>query len=273
MSSRLSWFINRFLRPAFGRAYVRIKGGNREPSWILWEILLPLIMITSVIWAYENMGAPEFFKGFVIIGGAMMSYWYNVLWGMGRTLYWEKETGNLEVFLLSDAPLPSLLLGMALGGMFNTTLRSIAVIILGVVVFKAEFNVDYLPLAILIFILTLVALYGVGLALSGLHIVYGRMGVRINELLDEPIMFLSGQYYPISTFPMALQYIAGLIPLAIGLDGVRRALLFSEGIDVLWLHLLILFILMIVFYPLGLRILNKIVERGRKDGRLILRWI
>jgi ABC-2 type transport system permease protein len=269
----VDWIINRFLRPALGRAYVRIKGGNRELSWLLWEVILPMIMISSVIWAYENMGAPNIFKGFVILGGAMISYWYNVLWGMGRTLYWEKETGNLELFLLSDAPLPSLLFGMAIGGMFNTSIRSLAVIILGFIVFKAEFNIIHLPVALLIFFITLVALYGVGLALSGLHIIYGRMGVKINELLDEPIMFLSGQYYPISTFPLALQAIAGIIPLAIGLDGVRRALLMGEGIEVLWIHLILLTILMFIFYPLGLKILNKIVEKGKRDGRLILRWI
>lgn len=265
--------LNRVLRPALGRAYVRIKGGNREPSWILWEIFLPLIMIASVIWAYEHLGAPSIFKGFVILGGAMMSYWYNVLWGMGRTLYWEKETGNLELFLLSDSKLPGLLLGMALGGMFNTSIRSIAVVIMGVYFFKAEFNVSTLPLAILIFSLTLVALYGLGMGLSGLHIVYGRMGVRINEALDEPIMFLSGQYYPLSAFPLLLQYLAGLIPLAVGLDGVRRSLLLGEGLDTLYLHLIVLAVLMVVFYIVGLKMLNKLVEIGRRDGRLILRWM
>jgi ABC-2 type transport system permease protein len=141
------------------------------------------------------------------------------------------------------------------------------------VIFKAEFNATLLPLAIIIFILTLVALYGVGLALSGLHIVYGRMGVRMNEMLDEPIMFLSGQYYPISSFPLLLQYIAGLIPLAVGLDGVRRALLFNQGLEALWLHLSVLVVLMVAFYPIGVKVLNRIVEMGRKDGRLILRWI
>jgi len=264
---------NRFIRPVIGRAYVRIKGGNREPSWILWEIILPMIMIASVIWAYENMGAPPIFKGFVILGGAMMSYWYNVLWGMGRTLYWEKETGNLELFLLSDSKLPGLLLGMALGGMFNTSIRSLAVILLGIYVFKAQFILDTVPIALLIFFLTLVALYGLGLGLSGLHVVYGRMGVRINEALDEPIMFLSGQYYPITSFPILLQYIAGLLPLAIGLDGVRRALLLGEGFNQLYLHVIILMVLTVVFYLLGLRMLNKLVEIGRRDGRLILRWL
>lgn len=265
--------INKVLRPALGRAYVRIKGGNRELSWILWEIILPLIMIASVIWAYENLGAPNIFKGFVILGGAMMSYWYNVLWGMGRTLYWEKETGNLELFLLSDSELPGLLLGMALGGMFNTSIRSIAVIILGVYAFRAEFIIDNIPLALVIFFLTLIALYGLGLGLSGLHIVYGRMGVRINEALDEPIMFLSGQYYPITSFPILLQYIAGLLPLAVGLDGVRRALLLGESFDKLYLHIFGLIVLTIVFYYIGSRMLNRLVEVGRRDGRLILRWL
>ncbi len=263
----------KILRPAFARAYVRIFGGFREKSWIFWEVILPTIFMSSIIFAYENLNAPKIFIGFVVLGTIMMNFWYNVLWGMGSVLYWEKETGNLEVFLLTDSPLPSLLLGMALGGMFNTGVRSITMIIIGVFVFNAEFNFAYLPYSLLIFFLTLIALYSMGMAFASLHLVYGRKGIRLNEVMGEPISFLSGQYYPINVFPTILQSIASLLPITIGLDGIRRALISGEGLETLWLHITLLTLMAIALFPLGIYILNKIVEKGRRDGRLILRWI
>lgn len=265
--------LDRILRPAFARAYVRIFGGFREKSWIFWEVILPTIFMSSIIFAYENLNAPRIFIGFVVIGTIMMNFWYNVLWGMGSVLYWEKETGNLEVFLLTGSPLPSLLLGMALGGMFNTGVRSLAMIAIGVFIFKAEFLISTLHYALAIFLLTLISLYSMGLALSSLHLIYGRKGIRLNEVMGEPISFLSGQYYPINIFPTFIQSIASLLPITIGLDGIRRALLLGAGLEELYIHLILLALMAIILFPLGVYILNKIVEKGRRDGRLILRWI
>lgn len=263
----------RILRPVYARAYIRIFGGFRERSWIFWEVILPTIFMSSIIFAYQNLGAPKIFIGFVVIGTVIMNFWYNVLWGMGSVLYWEKETGNLEIYLLSGAPIPSLLLGMALGGMFNTTIRSISMILIGTVIFKAEFNLISLPYTIVIFILTLTSLYSLGIALSSLHLIYGRKGVRMNEVLGEPISFLSGQYYPLNIFPSILQSIASLLPITIGLDGIRRSLILGLGIDGLYIHILILILMSMTLFPLGIYIMNKIVEKGKRDGRLILRWI
>jgi len=265
--------IARILRPAFARAYVRIFGGFREKSWLFWEVILPTIFMSSIIFAYENLDAPKIFIGFVVLGTIMMNFWYNVLWGMGSVLYWEKETGNLEVYILTGSPLPSLLLGMALGGMFNTSIRSLAMILIGIFVFNAEFTPAYLPYALIIFFLTLFALYSMGMAFASLHLIYGRKGIRLNEVMGEPISFLSGQYYPINIFPTFIQSIASLMPITIGLDGVRRALILGVGFESLWLHMTLLVVMVFILFPLGIYIMSKIVEKGRKDGRLILRWI
>lgn len=261
------------LRPAYARAWVRIRGNMRVKTWLLWEVVLPTIFMASVIYAYHNLNAPRIFIGFVVVGTMMMNFWFNVLWGMGNVLYWEKETGNLEIYLLSDRPIYMLLLGMALGGMLNTGIRSIAILVIGIIVFGAEFNTAGLAPATIVFLLTLAALYSLGLMFSSLHLVYGRKGIRINEVLGDPISFLSGQYYPISVFPTVLQLAASLLPLTIGLDGVRRALLMGEGMESLYLHIIGLGIMTLILLPLGIWILNRMVEKGRRDGRLIMRWL
>lgn len=265
--------IIRGFKAAIARSYVRVKGGNREPSWLIWEVFLPLLMISSVVYTYQSLNAPREFVGFVILGGAMMSFWFNVLWGMGSVMYWERERGNLEVFIVTGAPLYGLLLGMALGGMFNTTIRALAIIIIGVFVFNAYFNPAGVPGAILIFILTLAALYSLGLSLASIYLMYARSGWRANELLSEPMMFISGIYYPITTFPLLLQVVASLFPLAIGIDGIRKCLIYGLSISDLTWHILLLIIMTIVLLWIGLRILKYMELRARREGRLILRWM
>ncbi|MCI0595263.1 MAG: ABC transporter permease, partial [candidate division Zixibacteria bacterium] len=89
------------LRAIWGRAYVRIVGAQREPSWILFEIMMPLLAVATYVFVYRALGAPQEFTGFVILGGIMTAYWLNVLWSMASQFYWEKETGNLELYLIA----------------------------------------------------------------------------------------------------------------------------------------------------------------------------
>ncbi|MCR4427155.1 MAG: ABC transporter permease, partial [Firmicutes bacterium] len=83
------------LRALWGRAYVRIIGVNREPSWIAFDVILPVLGTASYVYIYKAMNASREFMGFAILGGAMTAYWMNVLWAMASQFYWEKESGNL----------------------------------------------------------------------------------------------------------------------------------------------------------------------------------
>ncbi len=262
-----------FFKTAFARAYIRVKGGNRELSWIVWEVLLPLLMVSSVVYAYRTLGAPPEYIGFVIIGGAMISFWFNVVWGMGTSLYWEKETGNLEIFMVTPAPLEGLLLGMALGGLFNTSLRALSIVVIGVFLFGATLNVAGLLSAIIIFILTMVALYTLGVSIASIFLMYSRTGWRAAELLQEPVMFLSGLYYPISILPTILQSIASLIPLTIGLDGIRLSLVMGYSIWQLKFHIALLSAMIPIFAYASGKILHYMEVKAKREGRLTLRWM
>src|SRR5437870_9376826 len=85
-----------FLRAAFARAYPRVRGANREPSWVFFEIVIPFINTSAFVFLYRALNAPEAFVGFVVLGGVMSTYWLNVLWMMASQLYWDKQEGFLE---------------------------------------------------------------------------------------------------------------------------------------------------------------------------------
>ena len=58
------WKLN--FRAMIGRAYPRVVSAQREPSWVLFDIFLPLLGIAAFIYYYRAMGAPEVFTGFVV---------------------------------------------------------------------------------------------------------------------------------------------------------------------------------------------------------------
>ena len=86
------------LRAVFGRAYPRIIGLSREPSWVFFEIVLPFLAVSAFVFVYRALKAPEEYIGFVVLGGAMTAFWLNVVWMMAAQFFWEKDQGNLDLY-------------------------------------------------------------------------------------------------------------------------------------------------------------------------------
>ncbi len=262
------------LKAAYARLWVRIKGGNREPEWLAAEVIIPVITLSAYVFLYKMVNAPPEYAGFVIIGGTMMAFWSNVLWNMSAQFYWEKEVGNLEVYLVAPISRMAILLGMALGGFVNTVLRASAVFIAGILIFQVPMALHEPLTALLIFVLTIAALYALGMMFASLFMLYGREAWHTANLLQEPIQFLSGTYYPTTSqvVPHMIQLLSSLIPLTFGLDGIRRVAILGQGIIDVWPHIIALAVFILVLLPLARLALDFMENLGKKEGRLTLRW-
>lgn len=260
-----------FLMSVIGRAYPRVIGMQRDITWLVFDVLLPIGSVAAYVLIYRAVGAPEDYVGFVVIGGAMTAYWLNVLWGMSSQLYWEKETGNLGLYVMAPAPMMSILLGMAAGGLCSSTLRAFGVIILS----NWMFNVSYVLISFwqlfLVFFLCMTALYGMGMMTSSLFLLLNREAWHLANLAQEPIYLASGFYFPIKNFPFWVAAAASLVPLTLGLDGMRQ-LVFKSGpslgfISVEW-EIIILLLLSILFIAGAKWMLDYMEKLAKKEGRL-----
>jgi ABC-2 type transport system permease protein len=260
------------LKVVYARLWVRVKGEFREPEWIAADLVIPLLTLSAYVYLYKMLNAPPEFTGFVIIGGTMIAFWANVLWNMSAQFYWEKETGTLEIYLVAPISRMAILLGMALGGIVNTTLRAVVILVAGTFIFQAPLVINEPLTALLMFFLTITALYALGMLFASLFMLYGREAWHTASLLQEPVYFLSGSYFPINSLPFFIQLLASLIPLTFGLDGIRRVMVQGEGIANIWLNLVALVIFILVLFPLAKFALNYMENLGKKEGRLTLRW-
>lgn len=274
------------LRALWGRAYPRVIGANREPSWLFFDAFLPVLSLAAYVFIYQSLfrGSTDpiaaarlnALVGFVVLGGTMIAFWLNVLWSMASQLYWEKEIGNLSLFMMAPMSRIALLAGMAIGGMFTTAVRAIFTLVLGVVIFNVTMNLGDPMMLLAVFFVTLIALYAMGMMFASLYLLWGREAWHISALLEEPIFLVSGFYFPVKALGTAVAYAATIIPATLGLDALRQMMFPGALGSQLWifspeLELAILLVLAILFLALARACLSYMENLARREGRLTTR--
>ncbi|MBI3360069.1 MAG: ABC transporter permease [Chloroflexi bacterium] len=260
-----------FVRTVIARAYPRVIGQHRELSWVFFDIFLPLMATCAYVFVYKAIRAPEEYIGFVIMGGAMTAFWLNVLWSMSSQLYWEKETGNLGLYVMAPNSLMAILLGMALGGMIATCMRALVIVVLGSWWFGVTYAIgDFIQL-FATFMLTMTALYGLGMLFASLFLMFGREAWHMSNLLQEPVYLASGFYFPIRSFNFWIAASASIIPLTLGLDAMRQ-LLFASGAKFGFLsvrvEIAVLVVLCVVFLGAAKYSLDYMERLAIREGRI-----
>lgn len=263
-----------FWRTIWARAYPRIIGVTRERSWLFFETVLPLMATTAYIFLYRALNAPQEYIGFVVVGGAMTAFWLNVLWSMASQLYWDKDAGNLELYILSPGSLMAILLGMAVGGIIMTVSRAVIILVVCSVLFEVSYSVTSFPLLVLVFVLTMTALYGMGTMFASIFLAFGREAWHMTNLLQEPIYLASGFYFPVKALGFWVATFASVIPLTLGMDAMRQLVFSADptlGFLSVEVEVVVLIVLAVVFVTTAGWMLRRLELVGRRDGRLIER--
>jgi ABC-2 type transport system permease protein len=260
-----------FIKTVIARAYPRIIGQQREKSWVFFDIFLPMLAVSAYVFVYRAIGAPEEYVGFVVIGGAMTAFWMNIMWSMSSQLYWEKEQGNLAMYIMAPNSMMAILLGMAVGGMLATFFRALVIILIGSLLFHVQYVFGSLWQLLAIFFTAMTALYGMGMMSASLFLLLSREADHFAQLAQEPVYLVSGFYFPISSFNFWIAAFASIIPLTLGLDAMRQ-LVFSSGASLgflsVKLELVILLGLCVAFLFGARALLGYMERRSIREGRL-----
>lgn len=264
---------------ALARAYPRVAWMFRNRTWLLQETLLPMLSVAALVYVYKAMmppdKAPEY-VGIVILGQAMSTFWMNVLWSMGAHLYWERDSGNLELYIMAPAPMMGVLAGMALGGMTTTLVRAATILLTGILVFDVPVQPSNWGLLALVFALTMTALYGLGMTFASVFLLWGREAWHTVNLLQEPVYLVTGMNFPVKVLGAMLSNfvpaVALLIPLTAGMDAMRQVLFGSEGFLDVGTEVGILAGLSVGFLALARWCLGFLERKARRDGKLTVKW-
>ena len=264
------------IRGIAGRAYPRVSGILRERSWLFFETVLPFLTTAGFVFVYRTLQAPPQYIGFVVLGGAMTAFWLNVMWMMAAQLHWERDQGNLELYFTAPVSMMSILLGMAVGGLMMSGVRAAMVLFVGAILFDVQFQVAQWGLLLATFLLTLAALYGLGMVLASLFLAWGRSAFHLTQLAIEPIYFVSGLNFPVGRLGLLGSLAISVLPLAVGLDAMRQLAFVDApglaGTPPPAVEVAILVAMTVIFIAAARWMLGALERRARRDGALSARW-
>ena len=262
------------IRTILARAYPRIIGSFRHPSWFLFEVGLPVLSIITFVYVLKLFDSPKEFESYAIIGGCMLPIWFNVVYAMALQLRWEKDSGNIEIFMTSPAQITWILLGMMVGGSIGTLLMAITVFLIATTIFDVSFLWYNWWKALIVFLPCVLSLYSIGMAMSSVFLKAGRAFEYYLGLAEEPIQFITGSYFPIFSQNVLLAVFGSIIPLTLGIDGLRQVLVDGEYVSPL--NWKIEALIMLIYWFLGLKLAKKSLswmeKLAREKGTLTLRW-
>ncbi|HDD64190.1 MAG TPA: hypothetical protein ENF53_03415 [Thermoprotei archaeon] len=163
------------------------------------------------------------------------------------------------------------LIGVMFWEYFRTCIIAVIYLLVGYLGFGLRLNIspDGLLLALLTFILGIIATLGIGMVSAGVYLYIGvyRGAEPVQWTIRLLSKIISGTYFPVETLPIALQYIALILPHTHTLTCLRNILLIGKGIDTLSLEILI--IQAIAFPLIGYLLFKLGLKKHFKRGTLI----
>lgn len=206
--------------------------------------------------------------GFTVVGQLLYTFFTMMLLA-GAAFDAERWQGTLETVLLSPANRIAVLLGGALANALNYLWMLVALVLSWVAFIRANVFITDFSAVFMSFLLSYVAIVALGMCLEAFFI-YSRRGSMIVAWFQEPIMFLSGQVFPLQSMPAILLPLSYLLPLTFGLIAVRLTLLGGATLIEVAVPLIVLAVMAIFFSALAKLMVNYAERRAKAKATLTM---
>lgn len=215
------------------------------------------IQITSDVNAVSTQGTNSSYRDFLIAGVILMSVAFGAVFGGGMSIIIDRQLGNIKSFLITPINKNAIILGKLFSGTVQSTLYGILALGLGLILGGSI----AMGISGLVWIIPLILL--VAMAFSGIAIMLGsriktiEVYTIVAQSIVMPAWFLSGAFYPASSFPPLLQPFSVFDPLTYATEGIRDVMLngfFPFG------HIVTDFSAVIIFALLGIVISFKLFK-------------
>jgi ABC-2 type transport system permease protein len=239
------------------------------------QLLGNLLLVGILYYASKTVGVAKLpalaayggdFMAFLLIGVALTDCVLVSLFGFAQQVRESQTTGTFEATMISPVRLSVILVYSSLWNYFMSAVRFLLYLLAGAFV-GVSFKSVGLSSALAIFVLTAACFLGIGILWAGIVLLVKR-GEALMTILSTLVLLLSGVIFPATLLPRWLQYVANLIPLTSGLEGMRLALLQGASwhrLTPLLLRLCVFAAFLLIFGILGF---NYAVRVGRKQGSL-----
>jgi ABC-2 type transport system permease protein len=204
---------------------------------------------------------------FALVGFAFFDYLNVSIDAFDTSLSEAMQNRTLEALLVTQTPLPLILVGSAIYPFLTLALRTCVYLAWAALLFGFAPRSANWPGAAAVLLASVLAFAGLGILSASYQILFKR-GNPAKWIVLGVSGLLGGMMYPVSVLPQALQIVARLIPVTYSLEGMRAALLDGAGWNRIGPSILALLLFAAVLLPLSLSVFAWALNRTRITGTL-----
>ncbi len=203
-------------------------------------------------------GNPSYFE-FLAPGMVMMVVMFSVMTGLPRAISHEKEMGTFDGVLAAPTSRFSIILGKTIAQSVRGVIQGLVVMVLALVLFGVTIN-GSVALAILLLLLGVFSFIGIGIVITSIA-ADEETAQTFMMVLQFPMMFLSGVFFPIQQMPWYMQLISKALPLTYATQAMRKVIVLGAGVGDILTEVLVLVILGIVMLAISIPLFKRAMAR------------
>lgn len=210
----------------------------------------------------------ENYKVYIIISLVVINLTTNGIYLAMEMLEDEIQRGNIENLLSSNVKVNKYFFIEMLYRYLGQVFISGIILIICIALFKVKFIIIHKSIFLLVMVLSLLFSFGLGFILTGFTM--KTKMTRLAYMILSFIMFLSGELYPITSFPMILKILAYLNPLTYILDMTRFCVINTNTYLNIYFEILVCCLLGLFVLFFGRKKFESIIFNLKKNGKLTM---
>jgi ABC-2 type transport system permease protein len=203
-------------------------------------------------------GNSSYFE-FLAPGMMMMVVMFSVMTGLPRAISHEKELGTFDGVLAAPTSRFSIILGKTIAQSVRGVIQGMVVMLLALVLFGVTIN-GSIVLAILLLLLGVFSFIGIGIVITSVAS-DEETAQTFMMVLQFPMMFLSGVFFPIQQMPWYMQDISMILPLSYATQAMRKVVVLGAGVGDILPEVAVLLIVGIVLLLVSIPLFKRAMTR------------
>lgn len=169
---------------------------------------------------------------FVLPGIILMGFFTNGLFGVPGTILFNRDRKVLRRYWVTPLSVARYLAGFGLGHLFLCVLQFVLIVLLGKLAFGATISFATAS-SVLILILAAITFMAFGFLIAAIA-KSANAGMAVANILNMPMMFLSGMFFPLAGLPIFMKAIVFANPVTYLLEGLRQSVGVQAGTLMPW---------------------------------------
>ena len=237
--------------------------------------LFPIIsffFVSKLINGAENISLDKYggnYFDFALIGISFTRFFQLAVETFSSNIKRAQMAGCLEAILSSQTESKKVVLFSSLYSFLSAGIQLVFMFIVSFIFFKFDFSNTNVFATIISVFISIITFISLGIFSAAGTVIF-KQGEPISWVFGTLSALLSGAVFPVTVLPSWLQYVSHVLPTTYALEAIRLSCLQNFNVVMLHQQLLILSLMALILFPLSLRTFEWAVERGKKDGTLML---